>query len=381
MNRRRRPRRVAVVTGTRADYGLLATAMEAIHDHRDLELQLIVTGMHLLRRFGRTVDDIERDGWRIDARIRMQRGTGADADQADGLARGVAGIAAFLHIRETDIVLVLGDRVEAMAGALAGTTTGRLVAHVHGGDLAPGDMDDAFRHAITKLAHLHLPATRQAARRIERMGEPSDRIAVVGAPGLDRLLKLRQRSGGRSVPGDRALIVHHPVGRSDEVEHRIMQGVLEAARRSGLMRTILYPNTDRGCNGVIDAIEQHRRDATNGGVEVHRSLDRDTYLKRLIEADLLLGNSSSGIIEAALAGTRAVNIGPRQVGRQRDRSAVIDAAENATAIRRAIDTARSRGPIRTRRSVYGDGQAGTRIASALAKAPSSEAFRRKLNRY
>ncbi|MEE9211172.1 MAG: UDP-N-acetylglucosamine 2-epimerase, partial [Phycisphaeraceae bacterium] len=171
IKRRRRIRRVAVITGTRADYGLLRSTMAAIQTHRRLRLQVVVTGMHLLHKFGHTVDQIARDGWRVDARVKMQTGDDSPLDQAAGLSRGVLGIAKFLEQAKSEIVLVLGDRIEAMAGALAAVTTGRIVAHIHAGDVAPGDFDDSLRHAITKLAHVHLTATRCAARRVVRMGE------------------------------------------------------------------------------------------------------------------------------------------------------------------------------------------------------------------
>ena len=135
-------RRIAVVTGTRAEYGLLQSTMEAITARRGMQLQLVVTGMHLLRGFGHTIDIIRRDGWSIDAEVRMQRGSDTPTDQADGLARGIAGIAAYIERASTDVVVVLGDRIEALAGALAAVTTGRLVAHIHGGDRASGGSDD-----------------------------------------------------------------------------------------------------------------------------------------------------------------------------------------------------------------------------------------------
>ena len=193
---RKTVRRIAVVTGTRAEYGLLRSTMEAVAEHRDLTLQVVVTGMHLLRKFGRTIDDIVRDGWRVGARVKMQTGDDSPLDQAAGLSRGVRGIATYCEQAATDIVVVLGDRIEAMAGTLAAVTTGRLLAHVHGGDIAPGDFDDSLRHAISKLAHLHLTATESARRRLIRMGESPDRVHCVGAPGLDRLFQLIENRPG-----------------------------------------------------------------------------------------------------------------------------------------------------------------------------------------
>ena len=379
--RRRRRRCVAVVTGTRAEYGLLRSSMEAIRAHHDLHLQLVVTGMHLLRKFGHTVDEIEADGWRIDARVKMQHGTASAIDHAEGLSRGVSGIAKFLEANKSDIVLVLGDRVEALAGALAGVTTGRIVAHVHGGDLAEGDFDESFRHAITKLGHLHLAAAKSAAKRIVRMGEPVKRVVCVGAPGLDRLVELKRCIRRSSRPTGRAIVLHHPIGRAASAERRTMASILRVTKEAGLTRAIIYPNSDRGHDGVIAAIEAHRRGGHNGTVQVYRSVPREDFLKMLVQADVLVGNSSCGVIEAPLAGTRVINVGPRQDGRVRDRGAVVDAAETPEAIRQALAKTLRLGPISVRRSIYGDGKAGLRIATELARVSLDGTFRRKHNAY
>jgi UDP-N-acetylglucosamine 2-epimerase (non-hydrolysing)/GDP/UDP-N,N'-diacetylbacillosamine 2-epimerase (hydrolysing) len=351
--------------------------MEAIRKHRDLKLQVVVTGMHLLRKFGHTVDEIIRDGWPVDARIRMQAGDDGPLDQAIGVSRGIAGIARFLEQGRTDIVVVLGDRIEAMAGALAGVTTGRMVAHIHGGDLAAGDFDDSLRHAITKLSHLHLAATRQSQRRIIRMGEAPQRVFCVGAPGLDRLVALTRETPARKERSGQALIVHHACGRSPGYERRVMNALLRAVREAGLVATIIHPNSDRGHSGIIEAIETHRRQQAGKAFEVVRSLDRDTYLRRLIGADVLVGNSSSGIIEAATAGTPAVNIGPRQQGRQRGTRLIVEAGESLSSIKEALRQALRKRPIIGRTTLYGDGCAGGRIARILAEVALGDQLPRK----
>jgi UDP-hydrolysing UDP-N-acetyl-D-glucosamine 2-epimerase len=364
--KRQKRRRVAFVTGTRAEYGLLASTMQAIRAEPRLQMQLVVTGIHLLRKFGHTVKLIEQDGWSIDARVRMQDGSDSPLDQANGLSRGVAGIARFLESAKTDIVVVLGDRIEAMAGALAAVTTGRILAHVHGGDRAPGDFDDSLRHAITKLAHVHFPATREAARRITRLGESPQRVHTVGAVGLDQLrevLAASHRTRGRS---GEALIIQHACGRPTATEKRTMQALLRAVASAGLHRLISYPNTDRGNRGVLQAIEQHQRTSPREEVRVFRSLPRDEYLRALIHADVLVGNSSSGIIEAPLAGTPTVNVGPRQTGRQVGGPSVIHAGESGQAIHKAIEAALRKRPRPGRQTPYGDGRAGGRIARILA---------------
>ncbi len=371
--------RVAVVTGTRAEYGLLRSALAAIRAHPRLGLQVIVCGMHLLARFGRTVREVERDGWPIIARVRMQRGDDSPTDQAAGLARGVRGIAEALHAARSTIVLVLGDRIEALAGALAAVTTGIRLAHVHGGDVAPGDFDDAVRDAITQLADLHFPASRVAARRLVGMGVPRDRVHVVGAPGLDRLFELaRARTARRAArdPAARrrtALVVYHPTGRAAAIERSAMETLLEVVAAEDLRRVIIYPNSDRGHSGVVAAIRSHVRRSDRGEVVVHRSLPRDAYISTLLDADVVVGNSSSGIIEAPAVGTPAVDVGDRQRGRLHGGPGVFHAAESrsaiAAALRRALCYTTGRRPRRRpARGVYGDGHAGERIARILADA-------------
>jgi len=359
------------VTGTRAEYGSLASVMRAIAADPRLELQLVVTGMHLLRKFGHTVDAIVRDGWRIDARVPMQTGSDAALDHAEGLARGVAGIARYLSRAKTDVVLVLGDRVEALAGALAAVTSGCILAHSHGGDVAPGDLDESFRHAVTKLAHVHLAATRAAAKRILRMGEQPERVHVVGGVGLDQLREVLQSDRGnyRSARCDappHALVGFHACGRPAAVEQRTMQMILRAVCTLGLRHTILYPNSDRGHPGVIRAIEDHGRKHGSDEATIHRSLRREEYLQLLVRSAVLVGNSSSGIIEAPFAGTPTVDIGPRQLGREPGGKSVLHVAENYPAIHAALRRALRLHPRPGQRTVYGDGHAGERIARILA---------------
>ncbi len=165
--------------------------LRAVAKQPRLDLQLIVTGMHLLRKFGHTIDEIRADGWHIDATVRMQTGTDAAGGEAEATGRGIAGIARAIERLHTDVVLVLGDRIEAFAGASAGAISRRLVAHVHGGDRALGDVDDALRHAITKLSHVHFVATREAEQRVRRLGEEPRRIHRVGAAGLDEIRAIR----------------------------------------------------------------------------------------------------------------------------------------------------------------------------------------------
>lgn len=368
----------------------MQSTLRAIADHPALHLDIIATGMHLLPKFGRTLSSIMSAGWPIAARVRMQRGDGASLDQARGLGLGIGGLARAFEALKCELVLVVGDRIEAMAGALAAVTTGRCVAHVHGGDVAAGDFDDAIRHSITKLAHVHLAATRESAERIVRMGEDRRRVHMVGAPAMDDLFAIA-REVRSTTAGNRtkqvALVVQHATGRKDEYERQVMNEILRAVVEHGLHPQIIYPNTDRGNRGVIAAIEDFRRRGNFAGranakkvgapafLRIERSLPREEFLRALRDCALLVGNSSAGIIEAPMIGTPSVNVGDRQSGRQRGGSCVIDCAEQREPIYEAI--AKALRMRRQRGRVYGDGRTGPRIASILARVELGEEFLRK----
>lgn len=369
------PRRIAIITGSRAEFGLLEPVLGALTSRPAVRPQLIVTGMHLLAKFGRSVDHIRAAGWRVDAAVPMQTGRDDPDAEPQALARGIAGIAAALKRLRSDIVVVLGDRIEAFAGACAAAVGRRVLAHIHGGDRAPGDLDDSLRNAITRLAHVHFAASREAAERLRRMGEESWRIFTVGAPGLDAI-----RSPARSVPaelrpaGRYAVVIQHPIGRDAAREAAVMRAILKAVRANRLNGAILYPSSDPGHTGIIQAIRQWGRPP---GWNVFRSLPRTDYLALAKGSAVLVGNSSSGIIESASLGVPAVNVGDRQAGRLKCGPNVIDCGETFESIRRAIGRALKRPRQRPGRSVYGDGRAGQRIARTLERLALTPALLRK----
>ena len=371
-------RRVAVVTGTRAEFGILAPVARALQQHARLELQLIVTGMHLLKRFGATIDQIRSAGWPIAATVRMQSGRDDPSEAPNAVAKGIAGMARAFERLDSDAVLVTGDRIEAFAGATAASVGQRLLVHLHGGDRALGITDDMLRNAITRLAHVHLVASRDAARRLKRMGECGRRIHRVGAPGLDEIHPLRRRiradrAGSearlRTLLGDLdgapyALIVQHPLGRAARIERSVMERIFKAVRTCKLAGVVICPNSDPGHEGIFQAIE---RIEGRAGWRVFRSLAREDYLRVAMGSAVLAGNSSSGIIESASLGIHAVNIGPRQSGRLRCGPGVVDCDESAPAITSAVRKALARRRPAATRSVYGDGRASKRIADVLER--------------
>ena len=370
--------RVAVVTGTRAEFGLLETVLRALKTRKSPEFRLIVTGMHLLPKFGHTIDHIKAGGWRVDATVPMQTGRDHAADEAQAVARGISGIARALDRLKCDSVLVLGDRIEAFAGACAAACSRRILVHIHGGDRATGDVDDTLRNAISRMAHVHLVASQDAANRLGRMGEQSFRIHCVGAPGLDDIRAFHhtdQRNRRRAdkrvaellgpVAIDRfALVVLHPCGRPPRAEEIVAKRTIAAVEECGLAGVAVFPNSDPGHEGVLKAL---------GDLEerpwwrVFPSLTREDYIRVASRAAVMVGNSSSGMIESASLGLNAVNIGPRQTGRLPCGRGVIDCDEISVGIARAIQRATVLRRPKGGRSVYGDGRSGDRIAQALAR--------------
>ena len=381
------PRNICFVTGTRAEFGLMRSTMRAIQSHPDLHLQLVVTGMHLDAKHGRSIDVMRREGWTVDA-IVPWRGASNDPDAtAAAMGVAVAGLAKSFRTLQPDVVLVCGDRVEAFAGAAAANVGQRVVAHVHGGDKAQGQVDDALRHAITKLAHVHFAATKQSAARIGKLGEVPSRIHVVGAPGLDgiteeplTLMELR-----RVIPDLRkhffALVVLHPDEPSEEIAFDRASMLLRAVQKIPYEQIVIVaPNNDPGAAGIFRAWETGSRRAKK--VTLHRDLPRHAFLALLRDAAVLVGNSSAGIIEAASFGTPVVNVGPRQLGRERSGN-VTDVPYSEAAIRKALTKLWNRGKsLRfTGRNVYGADGAGERIASILGRITLDDSLRRKLITY
>lgn len=363
-------RTIWYVSGTRADYGLMRATLRAIDRRDGLRLGILVTGMHLDPACGETVREIISDGFSIVAQIPSHEQMSDGAAMARGIGRMIAGFTAALERGRPDIVLLLGDRGEMLAAAIAAIHLDLPIAHLHGGERS-GTVDEPVRHAVSKLAHLHLVATAESATRLGRMGERPDTIFVVGAPGLVGLLDAATQTRAALAaaagldPARRiALLVYHPVLQEAGSAGAVATAILETLRRHDVQTMALRPNSDSGSSQICAALETW---VGRAGFALVTHLPRDRFVSWMAAADVMVGNSSAGIIEAATFGTPVINVGPRQNKRERNAN-VLDAASSADDVSRALVTALERGRFPAG-NVYGDGESDSRIAALLASTP------------
>jgi len=369
------PRRIGVVTVARSDYSHLVPLLESIAATPALALQLFVAAGHLSARFGATADLVARDGWPIAARIDCTEDADTPEAVARSLGRAISGFADALAAARPDVLVVLGDRFEMLGAALAALPLTIPVAHLHGGEVTEGVIDEQVRHALTKVAHLHFAATAEYARRILQMGEEPWRVHATGAPGLDRFRTMRYLSDaeleerlGLVLRGPVVLVTFHPETLDPSATDSRVAEVLAALAEIDADVVLTYPGADAGSHTVIERVtrfaEGHAR------ARLVRSLGDDVYASLLRTADAMVGNSSSGVIEAASFALPAVNIGDRQRGRVRAAN-VIDVGHGrdqiAAGIRKAL-APEFRRSLANLENPYGDGHAAPRIVKILADA-------------
>lgn len=367
-------RSIAVFTSTRADYGLLRPVLFGLRDDPEIDLRLIVSGTHLSPEFGSTEQVIEADGFTIDERVDIQVSGESDLEVAKSLALCTMGCAESLARLRPDLLVVLGDRYETLGAAQAALVLRIPIAHIHGGEVTEGAFDEAIRHSITKMAHIHLVANEVFARRVAQLGEDPQHIHTVGAPGLDTLKDLEFLSREAlekeldlewSQPA--FLVTYHPTTLYPGTAAASIAEVL-AALDEFPEATVVFTmaNADpegQTVNRAIADYAQRRRGPTG----VYPSLGHRRYLSAMRLCDVVIGNSSSGLIEAPMLGAPTVNIGQRQAGRLRAES-VIDCEESASEVAAAIRTALTsefRATARGATSPYGDGAAAPRIVRIL----------------
>jgi UDP-hydrolysing UDP-N-acetyl-D-glucosamine 2-epimerase len=367
-------RKICIVTGTRAEYGLLYWLMKEIGADPDLQLQLIATGMHLSPEFGLTYQQIEADGFTIDAKVEMLLSSDSPVGIAKSLGLGVIGFADVLDRLKPDILMALGDRFEILAAAQAALVARIPIAHIHGGETTEGAFDESIRHAITKMAQWHFVGAESYRKRVIQLGETSDRVFNFGAPGLDHLQRIEwmdspslEKSLEIKLDPPVFLVTYHPATLSQREPNAAMNELLSALDEFSQATIILtYPNADTGGRPLIEQLDQwvttnkHRAKA-------FVSLGQKRYLSLMREADVIIGNSSSGLTEAPALKKATVNIGDRQKGRLKA-SSVLDAEENKIAIVVAINKALSadfRADLSATESLYGSGDVSHQIKNKL----------------
>jgi UDP-hydrolysing UDP-N-acetyl-D-glucosamine 2-epimerase len=389
-------RTIAVFTGNRAEYGLQYPILRAVDRHPELDYRLIVSGAHLDPHFGRTLDEIRSDGFRIDAEVKIDMDAGSLFATAQAIGSGVLEISKVLAELRPDMMVVYADRFEGLAAVIAATQMNVPTAHVEGGDLTEGGaLDDSVRHAMTKLAHLHFTTNEQASNRIRAMGEEDWRVHTVGFPAIDLISEGRYATRAEVVERlqldlSRPVVLFTQHSVTTEFDQAVQQLApsLEAIERlaaEGVQVVLTYPNNDAGGQQIIQRLEAFRSRALLL-TQVHRSLGRHLYHGVLALARdpssrvACVGNSSSGLKETPAFGCPTVNIGSRQEGRLRGENVIdagYDTAAIVSAIRRCLFDEEFRSLCRLAENPYWLGDAGPKIARVLANVPLDQKLIRK----
>ncbi|MGA2917083.1 UDP-N-acetylglucosamine 2-epimerase [Methanoregula sp.] len=367
-------RKICYITGTRADYGLMRSTLLKIKE--EFSLTLIITGMHLCPEYGYSLTDIRKDGFEHYYTVDMLLANDSAAAMAKSLGLAIIGITQTLESVKPDILLVTGDRGEALAGTLAAAHLNIPVAHIHGGD--QGDdgahIDDPIRHSITKFAHIHLAATQKSADRLLKMGEEPWRIHLVGSPAVDDLLSddfysrdFLEKKYGLDLSRPFILAIQHPsLTQIDQAEKQITE-TLEALREINLQTILIYPNSDAGGRKMIKIIEKYEK---YDFLKTFKNLPRKDYLSLMKLASVMVGNSSSGTIDAPIFRLPVVNVGTRESVRENAGNKIFvtnDRKEITGAIKKALSDKKFLAHVEKCRSPYGNGKAGEKIVKVLKK--------------
>ena len=371
-------RKIAVITSSRADYGHLYWPLRDLSENPNVDLKLIALGSHLSPEFGNTVQELVNDGFAIDSRIECLLSSDSDVGMAKTIGVATLGLADLLGQMRPDVLLLIADRYEMLAPASVALALRIPIAHIEGGEVSEGAIDDAVRNALTKLSHIHFTSTLAARNRVIAMGEEEWRVHRAGAPSLDHLrrrtLLTREKVEERlalDLQRPTVLVVNHPmtIARDTLQEADALFAALE-----NLTDQILfcYPNADAGSRALIDRTQSFI--ARRGHGKIYTNLDSVTYLSLLRQVDVLVGNSSSGIMESASFALPTVNVGLRQQGRERARN-VLDADADGRAILDAVKMARNaqfRESLRGMANPYGEGVASEKIVRVLTTVPLSQ---------
>lgn len=370
-------KKICTVVGSRANYSSIKSAMRAIQAHPELELQVVCAASAILDRYGSVVNLIEEDGFEVNERLHMLIEGETPATMAKSTGVGLIELPSVFERLQPDVVITVGDRFETMATTLAAAYMNIPVAHTMGGEVS-GTIDESIRHAVTKFAHIHFPASRDAEERIHKLGERKDMVFRVGCPRIDLVADILEQDRGvldntlfEVGVGDKidlnepfVIVSQHPVTTEyGEAEDQIT-ATLQAVKNIGIQAIVLWPNADAGSDDIARGMRKWREKGQAENMHFFKNLPIATYIRLMRRTACLVGNSSSGIRDGAYIGTPSVNIGSRQEARERAGN-VIDAQNTVESIEAAIRAQIDHGHY-PMADTYGDGKAGERIADVLA---------------
>ena len=374
-------RKIAVITGNRSEYSLLKHIMNEIRNRDELELKLIVTGAHLSHKYGYTVNEIINDGYKIDEKVEIITNESTTTSE---IGTAILKFENVFNKIKPDIILILGDRYEIFAVAATAMSMNIPIAHISGGEITEGAMDEQIRHSITKMAHIHFAGVKEYANNIRKMGEEDWRIFNVGEPGIENIklttLKTKEEISnelGIDFNNDTILVTYHPVTlEKDETENQINE-LIKALDKLNKNLIITYPNSDNGGKIIIDKLREFSKNKSN--VYLYKNLGSVNFLSVMNLCDVIVGNSSSALIEAPYFKKPVVNIGNRQKGRLKANN-IIDCSNNYIDILEAINIALSeefRNYCKEVKSLYGEGNTSKEIADVLDKIELGEKILKK----
>lgn len=365
-------RKIAIVTGTRAEYGTLYWIMKRIEMDRSLNLQLIVTGSHLSSKFGYTVEQIRKDGFQIDDEIEIDINLYRKSSIPKSMGLEIIQMAQSFERLKPDIVIITGDRYEIFAAAICAMTMNIPIAHISGGEITEGAMDEQIRHAITKIAHIHFPGSEHYAENIKKMGEEPWRVFNVGDPGIENIKNTKlmtkeeiKKDLDIDIDEETLVITYHPVTLEIEDLPSQISNLLEALSKLDKKMIITYPNADYGSDYIIKELNKFSKE--NNNVYLFKNLGSRRYLSIMKNCGVVVGNSSSALIEAPYLKVPVVDIGNRQKGRLKAEN-IISCSNDCKDIVNAINESLSsefREKVKKTKSLYGEGNTSEEIVKVL----------------
>lgn len=363
-------RKIAVTTGARSEYGILRPILMHIKKSKKLELYLIVTGMHLSKKYGLTINEIKKDGFKIYKTVKMSPIGDSPYNMSKSLGEGVIRFSSIFNKLKPDINLILGDRDEAFASALAASHMNIPNAHIHGGDKSKAGIDEYNRHAITKISNIHFTGTKKSMERVKKMGENPRFIFHTGSPSIDEVInenitnrKTLEKKYKMHFLGNEIILVFHPVTTETEKTEQHITSLLNAIIRFKNQIIAIAPNSDAGGHIIFNILQKYSKN--NSFIKLYKSIPRRDYLAMLKYGGVLVGNSSSGVIEASYFDIPVINVGIRQDDRERGNN-VIDVTNGTNSIIAGIQKAFSLKNKKIRRNkIYGNGKSSEKIVKIL----------------